>query len=71
MGLAGGAGVVISQYYGAKDRDMLHSSVQTTVALTLIMCVVLTALGVLFTPYMLLLMDTPADVFPEAVEYLL
>ena len=70
VGLAGGAGVVISQYYGAKDRDMLHSSVQTTVALTLIMCVVLTALGVLFTPYMLLLMDTPADVFPEAVEYL-
>ena len=70
VGLAGGAGVVISQYYGAKDRDMLHSSVQTTVALTLIMCVVLTVLGVLFTPYMLRLMDTPDDVFPEAVEYL-
>ena len=70
VGLSGGAGVVISQYYGAKDRDMLHSSVQTTVALTLIMCVVLTVLGVLFTPYMLRLMDTPDDVFPEAVEYL-
>lgn len=70
VGLSGGAGVVISQYYGAKDREKLHSAVQTTVALTLIMCAVLTALGVLFTPYMLLLMDTPADVFPEAVEYL-
>lgn len=70
VGLSGGAGVVISQYYGAKDREKLHSAVQTTVALTLIMCAVLTALGVLFTPYMLLLMDTPADVLPEAVEYL-
>ena len=70
VGLSGGAGVVISQYYGAKDREKLHSAVQTTVALTLIMCVVLTVLGVLFTPYMLLLMDTPADVFAEAAEYL-
>ena len=70
VGLSGGAGVVISQYYGAKDREKLHSAVQTTVALTLIMCAVLTALGVLFTPYMLLLMDTPADVLPAAVEYL-
>ena len=70
VGLSGGAGVVISQYYGAKDREKLHSAVQTTVALTLIMCAVLTVLGVLFTPYMLRLMDTPDDVFPEAVEYL-
>ena len=70
VGLSGGAGVVISQYYGAKDREKLHSAVQTTVALTLIMCAVLTVLGVLFTPYMLLLMDTPADVFAEAAEYL-
>ena len=47
VGLSGGAGVVISQYYGAKDREKLHSAVQTTVALTLIMCAVLTALAVI------------------------
>lgn len=69
-GLATGAGVVISQYYGAKDDEKLHASVQTTVTLTLIMCVALTALGVTATPAMLRLMDTPEDVFVEAVEYL-
>ena len=69
-GLATGAGVVISQFYGAKDDEKLHASVQTTVMLTLIMCVVLTALGVTATPAMLRLMDTPDDVFVEAVEYL-
>lgn len=69
-GLSSGAGVVISQFYGAKDGEKLRSSVQTTVGLTLIMCVVITALGVLFTPAMLRLMDTPEDVFPEAAEYL-
>ena len=69
-GLAAGAGVVISQYYGAKDREKLHSAVQTTITLTLIMCVALTVLGVALTPYMLKMMDTPDDVFVEAVEYL-
>lgn len=69
-GLATGAGVVISQFYGAKDDEKLHASVQTTVALTLIMCAVLTALGVTATPAMLRMMDTPDDVFVEAVEYL-
>lgn len=69
-GLSSGAGVVISQFYGAKDNEKLHSAVQTTVALTLIMCLALTVVGVLATPFMLRLMDTPADVFPEAVEYL-
>ena len=69
-GLSSGAGVVISQFYGAKDDEKLHSSVQTTIGLTLIMCLVITAMGVLLTPAMLRMMDTPADVFPEAAEYL-
>ena len=70
VGLSGGAGVVISQYYGAKDRERLHRAVQTTIALTGVMCVLLTALGVWMTPFMLRLMDTPPDVLGAASEYL-
>ena len=70
IGLASGASVVISQYYGASDHEKLPVAVQTTITTTLIMCVVLTALGVLATPLLLRLMDTPEDVFPEAAEYL-
>ena len=69
-GLAGGAGVVISQYYGAKDTEKLHRSVQTTVTLTAAMCVGLTALGILLTPPLLRLMATPEDVIGEATLYL-
>ncbi len=69
-GLASGAGVVISNYYGAKDKDRLHRSVQTTVTLTLILCVVLTVLGVLLTPMMLRMMQTPDDVFASGAQYL-
>ena len=70
IGLSSGAGVVISQYYGARDEERLPKAVQTTVTLTLIMCVLLTVLGVALTPLMLRLMDTPDDVFPAAAEYL-
>ncbi len=69
-GLATGASVVISQYYGAKDEEKLGKAVHTTVMLTLVTCVALTVVGVLATPLMLQLMDTPADVIGEAELYL-
>lgn len=69
-GLAAGAGVVISQFYGAHDKEKLHKTVQTTIAMSLVMCVVLTALGVWLTPMMLELMSTPEDVMADATEYL-
>lgn len=69
-GLAAGAGVVISQFYGAHDKEKLHKTVQTTIAMSLMMCVVLTALGVWLTPMMLELMSTPEDVMADATEYL-
>ncbi len=69
-GLAAGAGVVISQFYGAHDRDKLHKAVQTTITMSLIMCVLLTLLGVWLTPFMLELMSTPEDVMADATEYL-
>ena len=68
-GLATGASVVISQYYGARDNEKLGEAVHTTVMITLVTCVVLTIVGVWATPLMLELMDTPADVIGEAELY--
>ena len=69
-GLAGGAGIVVSQYFGAKDREMVSKTVHTAIVMTLMMCVVITALGVLLTPGMLRLMKTPGDVWDDALDYL-
>lgn len=69
-GLASGAGVVISQYYGAKNDEKVHDAVHTAIALTIILTVVFTIVGLLMTPYMLNLMKTPAEVFPESSAYL-
>lgn len=70
LGLATGAGVIISQYYGARDEKNVHTAVHTTMAMTFIMCAVFTLVGVLATPYMLRLMSTPEDVFDGAEQYL-
>lgn len=69
-GVSIGAGAVISQYFGAKDPKKLHTSIQTTIALTFTACVLLTAVGVLGSDWMLRQMSTPDEVFAEASLYL-
>ena len=45
MGTATGAGVVISQYFGAKDRDNVSKAVHTTVAFALVSGIFLTVVA--------------------------
>ena len=70
MGFSSGAGVVISQYYGAKRYDKVHDTLHTAIVMTFIFGVAFTIIGVLMVPTMLTLMKTPEDVMPEATEYL-
>lgn len=70
MGFSSGAGVVISQYYGAKRFDKVEKTVHTSMTATFIFCILFTVLGVVLVPLMLSLMKTPDDVFAEATEYL-
>ena len=70
LGLASGAGVVISQYYGAKNEKKVIEAVHTSILMTLMFGVGVTALGIFLTPYMVDLMKAPADVRPEAITYL-
>ena len=70
-GLATGAGVVISQAYGAHDDDRLSKAVHTTMALSLVMCVVGTILGFLLARPLLDLTNTPDEVYGDALTYLM
>ncbi len=70
-GLATGAGVVISQAYGAHDSDRLSKAVHTTMALSIIMCVVGTVLGFILARPLLDLTNTPDEVYGDALTYLL
>ena len=68
-GLSMGAGVVIARHYGARDHDSLKDAIHTTVAFGLAAGIVLTVLGIVFTPTILQWMDTPADVLPQSISY--
>ena len=70
LGLASGAGVVISQYYGAKNEEKVSETVHTALLMTLAMAAVFTAAGVIMAPYMVDMMKAPDDVRPEAITYL-
>jgi len=74
MGLASGAGVIISQYYGAKNEKKVNEVTHTSIALTLVMAVIFTILGVALTPLLLKLMldsqDGASTVYPYAKTYL-
>ena len=70
MGLSSGAGVVISQYYGAKRHEDVQKTVHTAIVMTLILGVAFTVIGLGITPFMLQLMKTPENVLPQSTAYL-
>lgn len=69
-GLASGAGVVISQYYGAHKPDKVQDAVHTAIVMTLILAALFTAVGLAMVPLMLRLIKMPDEVIPEATTYL-
>jgi len=69
-GFSTGAGVVISQYFGAKQYENVKKAVNTTVLVTIFLGIVFTFIGITIVPFMLRLMKTPDEVFEEAQSYL-
>ena len=70
VGLSSGAGVVISQYYGAKRENRVRDAVHTSVMATLILGIAFTIIGVAISPHILGLMlraDTSASADTDAV----
>lgn len=69
-GLGTGAGVVIAQFFGAKDHKGVHDGVHTTIALCLVSGLVMAVVGVALSPTILRLLDTPAEIMEGSVTYL-
>ena len=70
VGASAGAGVVISQYYGAQNKEGVRKAVHTTIAISIVAGLIMTVAGVLLVPVILRMMGTPAEVFKQAVIYL-
>ena len=70
QGIAVGAGVVVAQYLGAKDREDAQQAVHTALALAVLLGLILTIGGILVSRALLTAMDTPAEVLGDAVTYM-
>lgn len=70
QGVSVGAGVVISQRLGQKNKEGVQTSVHTALALAGILGIILTVGGILFSKEILLWMNTPEEVLTDAVTYL-
>lgn len=70
MGISTGAGVVIAQFFGAGDLSKMKKAIHNSIALTLVMGVVLTLVGLIFNDPILKAIGVPSDVFSEASTYL-
>ncbi len=71
MGISSGATIIISQYFGAKDRKNLSKAVGTTITLTVISGIVMSIAGVLLSRPLLILLDTPESMMDMAADYLM
>ena len=70
IGLSVGVGVSVAQGLGAKDSQMVHRTVHSSMPLALVGSVILTALGIGLSGPMLRLMGTPEEVLPLSALYM-
>ena len=70
MGITMGSGVLISQYYGAKDMEKLRTTLDTTNIVMTIGALILTIICLIFSKQILSLLSTPQEVFGMSKDYL-
>lgn len=68
-GIAVGGEVVIARYSGAQDQENLQKAIHAHFLFGILSSLLATAAGVLLTPHLLALMNTPASVLPHSLIY--
>jgi putative MATE family efflux protein len=69
IGLGAGSSVLIGQAYGAKEPEKVKAIAGTTLTATIIVGLIVSALGSLRTDALLALVGTPADILADAIAY--
>mgnify|MGYP003755576407 CR=1 FL=1 len=70
IAVATGAGIMVAQYYGAKDKESLSRAVGTALTLGLLSSLIVMAIGLPLASELLTLTNTPVETFDMARSYL-
>lgn len=65
-----GCSVIISQLFGAKKYKEMKTAISTTMLASLVLSGVLTVAGLFFSRLMMVMVDTPTDIFGDSALYL-
>lgn len=70
MAISTGAGVMVAQYYGAKDTERLSRTIGNTLMLVAVTSVIMMALAIPLAGPFLRLIDTPEEILTMSTRYL-
>ena len=70
MGISVGAGIMVSQYFGAKQRDHLSKSIGCCITMTFLASVIVMIIAPLVTMPLLRLLNTPDEIINWCDDYL-
>ena len=70
VGISVGAGIIVSQYFGAKDRIQLSKAIGTSITLTALASLIIMIVGPLVTKPLLMLLNTPPSIIDWCADYL-
>lgn len=70
MGAAIGTGVVVSQYFGAKDEKGTAASIANGGYTCILIALIMTVIALVTTKPVLLLLNTPESLMPDALTYM-
>lgn len=71
IGISAGASIMVSQYFGAKNREALSYSIGNCITVTAICCVVLILVASPFIKPMLVALNTPESIIDWCTDYLM
>ncbi len=71
IGISTGAGIMVAQYFGAKEKEKLSHTIGCTITLTLVSSIIIMIVGPIITRPLLEFLDTPASIIDWCADYLI
>lgn len=71
VGISMGAGIMVSQYFGSRDRENLSRTIGSSITLTGAACAILMLIGTVSIRPLLVLLKTPDSIIDWCTSYLL
>ncbi|HSH35869.1 MATE family efflux transporter [Schnuerera sp.] len=71
VGISVGAGIMVSQYFGAKDKEKLSRTIGTCITLTAISSAIIMIIGPIVTRPLLSVLNTPNSIIDWSTDYLI